>query len=250
MLISYGEASNAMEAAPKLERVPTLYLVSTMEHAATLGKMPNVFLGNYWSTLSSKGQDPVLPLIKVIGSAGDQIETEGLAIFQGEQMVGTLDSIETAVYMEIKNEHKSGYGLALPMPGDAKHSVTISGLDRRTTLKCHMVNGQPAFDAYTVVMSKIEEKTGEQSLDKMKIIDKIAAEGSETLTDAQMKVVEKLQKLHADPFGFGEVVRGRAPGYWMHEMGDSHEKWDQQFAKTRFQAHVRVYIKRTGMAAK
>ncbi|MFD1676611.1 Ger(x)C family spore germination protein [Alicyclobacillus fodiniaquatilis] len=250
MLISYGDASNAMEAAPKLERVPTLYLVSTMEHAATLGKMPNVFLGNYWSTLSSKGQDPVLPFIKVIGSAKDQVETEGLAIFKGERMVGTLDSIETAVYMEIKNEHKSGYGLALPMPGDPQHSAIISGLDRRTTLKYHMVNGHPAFEAYTVVMSKIEEKTGNQTLDQMKVINEIADEGSKVLTDGQMKVVEKLQKLHSDPIGFGEIVRGEAPGYWLHEMGNSHEKWDDQFARTPFQAHVKVYIKRIGMAAK
>jgi spore germination protein KC len=250
LLISDGNADEAMEAAPKLERVPTLYLVSTMEHAVELGKMPNVFLGNYWSALSAKGMDPVLPLIKVIGSARDQIETEGVAVFRGEKMVGMLDAIETGIFLEIRNMHKSGYGVALPIPGDPKHSVIFKALNRKTDIRCKFVNGHPSFNAYTVVPSKIEEKTGTKSLDKREVIDQIANEASETLTNGQMKLIRKLQGLHADPFGFGEIVRGQEPRYWKNKMKNSHDKWDDQFSKTPFQSHVKVFIQRSGMSAK
>ncbi|MFD1678122.1 Ger(x)C family spore germination protein [Alicyclobacillus fodiniaquatilis] len=250
LIVSDGSASEAMEAAPKLERVPTLYLVSTLDHAVTLGKLPDVFLGNYWSTLSDKGADPVLPFIKVIGPVKDQIEAEGLAIFRKDRMVGTLDPIETGVYMELKNIHKSGYGVALPLPGDPQHSVTFKALDRKTKLRCLMVNGQPSFRASTVVPSQIEERTGSHSVNQVKDIDQIEAEGSKALTESQMKVVKKLQKLHADALGLGEVIRGQYPDYWLNVLKGSHAKWEEQFAKTPFQAHVRVFIQRSGMAAK
>jgi spore germination protein KC len=250
LLVSFGDASNAMNAAPKLERVPTLYLVSTMEHAVALGKMPNIFLGNYWSQLSDKGADPVLPFVRVIGPEGDQIETEGLAVFQKDRMVGTLDPIETAEYMEIRNDQKAGYAAAYPMPGDPQHSVMLKALSRRTKIRCRMINGQPSFEAYTIIPSRIEEKTGRGSLDKVGVLDQIADEGSKILTDGQMKVVKKLQKLHTDPFGFGEIVRGQFPGYWAKELSSSHEKWVDQFTKTPFHAHVKVYIEREGMSAK
>ncbi|MFD1677449.1 Ger(x)C family spore germination protein [Alicyclobacillus fodiniaquatilis] len=250
LLISDGEAREAMEAAPKLERVPTLYLVGTMEHAVALGKMPNVFLGNYWTALSAKGQDPVLPFIKVIGSARDQIETEGLAVFNGDHMVGVLDATETIQFMEIRNVHKAGYGTAYPMPGDPQHSVIVTSISRRTKTKCQMINGRPSFDVYTVVPCRIEEKTGKDLLNNAAIINQIEDEDSKALTDGQMKLVKKLQKLHADIFGFGEFVRGEHSHYWKNEIKESHDKWDEQFSKMPFQAHVKVYIQRMGMAAK
>ncbi|MFD1675392.1 Ger(x)C family spore germination protein [Alicyclobacillus fodiniaquatilis] len=250
LLVSDGNANEAMEAAPKLERLPTLYLVSTMEHAVTLGKMPNVFLGNYWSALSDKGRDPILPFIKVIGPERDQIETEGLAVFRKDRMVGTLDPLETAEYMEIINEQKGGYAAAYPMPGDPNHSVMLKAYSRNTRIRCRMINGQPSFESYTVIQSKIEEKTGRGSLDRSDVISKITDEAQEELTDGQMKVVKKMQKLHADPFGFGEIVRGQFPEYWLKQIKDSHDNWEDQFTKTSFQPHVKDYILRTGMAAK
>jgi spore germination protein KC len=250
ILISYREASRAMEAAPKLERVPTLYLVSTLEHAVELGKMPNVFLGNYWSTLADKGADPVLPLVKVIGPQKDQIEIEGLAVFQKDRMVGSLDPIETMEYMELRNEHKGGYAAAYPMPGDSRHSVMVRSITRRTKIRCRMINGQPSFEGYTVVQSQIEEVTGQGSIASNDVLSQIADEASKELTDGQMKVFKKIQALHADPFGFGEIVRGRFPQYWLNGILGSHSKWEEQFAKTPFQAHVKLYLVRSGMSAK
>ncbi|MFD1675382.1 Ger(x)C family spore germination protein [Alicyclobacillus fodiniaquatilis] len=249
-LISDGDASNAMEAAPKLERVPTLYLSSTMEHAVALGKMPNVFLGNYWSALSAKGIDPVLPLIKVIGSANDQIETEGLAVFQAERMVGILNATEAIQLMELKNVHRAGYGTAYPMPGDPEHSVIVTSISRRTKIKCQMINGQPSFEGYTVIPCRIEEKTGSGSLNNARVIKQIEDEDSKALTDGQMKLVRKLQGLHADPFGFGEIVRGEHSEYWKNKIKDSHARWDKQFSKISFHAHVKIFIQRAGMSAK
>lgn len=244
MVISNGEAAIAMEAAPKLERVPTLYLVGTMDHSVALGKLPNVFLGNYWSTLSSKGQEPVLPVIEMLG---DKIELGGLGAFSRDRMVGTLDPLETASFMELTNVRKAGYPVAIPMPEDPKHSVILRGTDRKSKIKLHMQNGKPAFDVYTLIEANVLERTGDKSVDR--VIPQIELEFAKVLADGQEKTITKLQGLHSDVFGFGEYVRGHNPDYWTKELGNSREAWEKVFAKTPVHVHVKVYIRRSGMSA-
>ncbi|GMA64412.1 hypothetical protein GCM10025859_48520 [Alicyclobacillus fastidiosus] len=243
MVISVGDASSAMAVAPKLERVPTLYLVGTMDHSVALGKLPNVYLGNFWATFSSKGREPVLPMIEV---SGDKVEMEGLAVFSEGRMVGVLSPLETAAYMEIENERRAGYGVAIPIPGDPRHSVIIKASNRHANIKMHMENGRPVFDVYTRIEANIEEKTGRTHVDD--IIDSIGTETEDVLAKGQQKVIAKMQDLHADVFGFGEYVRGRAPDYWVHRLGGSREKWDEMFATTPVHVHVRVYMRRSGMS--
>ncbi|MFB5191958.1 Ger(x)C family spore germination protein [Alicyclobacillus fastidiosus] len=243
MVISVGDASNAMAVAPKLERVPTLYLVGTMDHSVALGKLPNVYLGNFWATFSSKGREPVLPMIEV---SGDKVESEGLAVFSGGRMVGILNPLETAAYMEIENQRRAGYGVAVPIPGDPKHSVIVKGSNRNAKIKMHMENGRPAFDVYCMIEANIEEKTGHKHVDD--IIDSIGVETQDVLVKGQQELIAKMQNLHADVFGFGEYVRGRAPDYWVNQVGGSRVKWDEMFATTPVHVHVRVYMRRSGMS--
>lgn len=243
MVISQGDASVAMEAAPKLERVPTLYLVGTMDHAVAMGKLPNVFLGNYWSTLSSTGQEPVLPLIQVLG---DKIELAGLGVFRDDRMVGALDPLETASFMEITNVRKAGYPVAIPMPGDPSHSVIIQGTDRKTHIHLRTENGKPAFDIYGLIEANILEHTGTKEVDK--VIPQLESEVTEILIQGQEKTIAKMKKLHSDVFGFGEYIRGHKSDYWTETLNGSREKWEQTFATTPVRVHIKLYIRRSGMS--
>lgn len=244
MVVSEGNASVAMEAAPKLERVPTLYLVGTMDHAVELGKLPNVFLGNFWSTFSSKGQEPVLPMIDV---SGDKIELKGVAVFSQSKMVGELDPLETAAFMEITNVKNAGYPVAVPFPGDATHSVIIRGTDRKSKIKLKMEHGKVTFDVYSFIEANILERTGTKSVDT--VIPQIEAEVEKSLMQGQMKTITKMQQLHSDIFGFGEYVRGHNPNYWTGKLGESRKAWEEEFANVPIHVHTKIYIRRSGMAA-
>lgn len=48
MIVSEGRAAKVMQAAPELERIPTLYLLSTLDNAVSRGKFPSDFLGIFW----------------------------------------------------------------------------------------------------------------------------------------------------------------------------------------------------------
>lgn len=241
LIISKEDATRTLEATPKLERVPTLYLVSTMDHSVKLGKMPNMFLGNFWTTLSSLGQEPVLPLISARSS--DQIKLEGLAVFRGEYMVDSLSPLEVAAYMELRNERRAGYGFALPIPGDSQHSVIFKGTIRKTKVKMKVEQAKPSFDMYSRTEVNIEEKTGHKALDHM--YPQLSDEASKALLKGQKELVQKMQTLHTDIFGFGEYVRGRDPAYWVKV--NTREKWDEEFAHLPVRLHCKVIIRRSGM---
>jgi len=244
LLISTDPANEAIEAAPKLERVPTLYLVGTMDHAVQLGKIPNVFLGNYWSVLSSKGQEPVLPLISMHGK--DRIETMGLAVFKGSKMVGALDPIESAAYMEIMNQRKAGYGVAIPMPGDDKHSVILKGTNRKTKIKLRTVHHKLSVDVYCRIEANIEEKTGNLPVDR--VIPQLTDNMTRFLKIDQDKVIKKTQDMGTDILGIGEYVRGQQPEYWLRQV-KTRQQWDELYRQLPIRTHIKLYIRRSGMSA-
>jgi spore germination protein KC len=241
LLISKDNALDAMQASPKLERVPTLYMVSTMDHSVELGKIPNIFLGNFWTALSSKGQEPILPYISVRGR--DQIKMEGLAVFHGDKMVSSMTPLEVAGFMEMRNEQKAGYGLALPVPGDPSHSVIAKGTKRKTKIRMHREQGKPVFDVYSRVEVNVEERTGTKPVDA--VFNKLSAEATSMAIQGQEQTLKKMQDLHSDVFGFGELVRGKYPAYW--STIKTREKWDEEFSRLPVHLHCRVYIRRAGM---
>jgi spore germination protein KC len=65
LVVSKGNAAELMRAAPQLERVPTLYLQSTLEHAVKMGKFPRNEIGRFWSNSSKKGQEGFLAYLEV-----------------------------------------------------------------------------------------------------------------------------------------------------------------------------------------
>lgn len=244
LIISHDSAASAMEAAPKLERVPTLYLVGTMDHAVEMGKLPNTFLGNYWSVLSARGMEPVLPFISIRGE--DRVRIDGLAVFKGDKMVGSLDPLETASFMEIMNQRRAGYLVAVPKPGDPKRSVLIKGTNRREKIKMHKETHGVSFNLYSRIEANISEKTGPKPIDEQ--LPQIERAVAKKLTEGQTRLIQKTQKLGVDIFGFGERVRGGYPTYWLDDV-QTREKWDEVYRHVPISCHVKMYMRRFGMAA-
>lgn len=245
LVISEGEAKAAMDTAPKLERVPTLYLIATMDHAVQLGKLPNVFVGKFWTVESAKGQESVLPLLSVQDHG--RIRLEGLALFKGYKMTGTLDPLETMAFMELTNEQKGGYSVAFPLKENStQKSVIIHYTGRHTRLKLHKLHGQPTFDTYLLIEGNLEEKTSKVSLQNK--IPYLEIESNKSLIQKQKKLLSKLQRLQIDSIGFGERVRGEYPDFWKQHVRNR-EDWDKIFATMPIQCHVKTFIRRAGMSA-
>ena len=242
LMISNGEARQALQAAPKLERVPTLYLVGIMDHAVALGKIPDVFLGNYWAAMSSLGRDPQLPLISVVG---DRIDLNGLAIFHDDRMVANLNALEVAVLMELTNHKLAGYGMAVPLPHDPSHSVILRGMLRHTVTKLKLVRNRPVFNVYVFIDLNIEEITATRGKLSDHLLQELSAESARILKHAQTRLIHKMKRLHVDSVGYGEYVRAQYPSYFA--QFETRGGWNKEFQNVVIHLHDHCNVVRSGL---
>ncbi|MDF2725945.1 MAG: spore gernimation protein GerC [Paenibacillus sp.] len=155
MMITKGSAETFMKASPKLDRVPTLYMMSTMDSAVRLGKFPNDFVGNFWSNSSKKGQEGFLPYVGLMKE--QNIELMGMAYFRGSKMVGATQPLEIGAYMGIKGINPAGYRGIISFNG-GQNSVTLYATSRRSKIDVRIQNNIPHITVKIFNELNIEEK--------------------------------------------------------------------------------------------
>jgi spore germination protein KC len=246
LMISKGKAKNHMQAAPKLERVPALYLASTLDDAVRHGKFPSNYIGTFWSNSSKKGQEGFLPYITIM--KGQNVEISGMAFFKGAKMVGVTKPIEIAGYLVIKGISPAGYRGILHIGKDSQ-VVTIHATNRESEIKVDIKNGMPHFTITATTEINIEEKNSDTiPIDNSKILEEIARENERSITELLIGLIQKTQKKESDIFGFGELVRAKEPSYWKSHV-KSPEQWGEIYKNVTFDYRVTSKVRRIGMKA-
>ncbi|MEF3303280.1 Ger(x)C family spore germination protein [Paenibacillus sp. GYB003] len=247
MLIARGNAEELMKAAPKLERVPTLYLISTMDSAVRLGKFPNDFVGNFWSDLSKKGKEGFLPYVGIMKE--QNVEIMGLAYFKSEKMVGTTKPMEIGAYMGVKGIRQAGYRGIVSLDGSSD-TITLLATSRRSKIEVDIKNGLPHVTVSIFIELNIEEKMNERFLiNNPDIIKKIEIEDEKASIKLHEGLIEQTQESGSDIFGFGEYVRAKQPKYW-NEHIKTKEKWQEMYKDISVDVNVDIRIRRVGMKTK
>lgn len=247
MLIAKGNAEELMKAAPKLERVPTLYLLSTMDSAVRMGKFPNDFVGNYWTDSSKKGQEGFLPYVGI--RKEENIEIMGMAYFKGTKMVGTTKPLEIGAYMGVKGINPAGYRGIINVGGE-ENTVTLYATHRKSKIDVAIKNGRPFFKVSIQNELNIEEKISQQFLiDNADILDQIERDDEEAALKLHEGLIKQTQEAGADIFGFGEYVRAKEPKYW-NEHIKTKEAWQEMYKDVEVEVNVDIKIRRVGMEAK
>jgi len=244
LAVSNGPAEDFMRAKPELERVPTLYLLTMLENAVDLGKYPPGNMGIFWSKLSSDGQEPNLPYIKL--KEKDKVMIAGMAVFKGDRMVDITDAIEIGFYMAITNVHKGGYSAYTTVPGSDAVAM-FHATDRNASTSMRIVDGKPEFTVAITVEGDILEKTKNHSLaHDHEMIEEIERRLSESAQHAMQQLVEKTQVLGADIFGFGEHVKAHDYAYWKQRV-KSKEGWRELYSQININIEPVIKIRRIGM---
>jgi spore germination protein KC len=242
LIISEGEAGEFMRVVPQLERVPILYILSTMEHAVQMGKLPNVFAGVHWSAASSKGSDPFLPYIRMV--EGGTFEVSGLAYFNKDRMVGITEALEIGAYMGIKNIPAGGYSVLVQIPG-TETAVMYQTTHRKSRIDVAISKGKPVFSVKIHNEGNLLEKSNEQVQLTPEIITRIESEmNKQTLTNYE-KLIRKTQQKGSDIFGFGEHVRAKESSYWNKEIRTK-EKWEEMYREIDVNLQVTFSVRRVG----
>lgn len=246
LMVSKGKARELMEAAPKLERVPALYLSSTLDDAVKHGKFPSDYIGTFWNNSSKKGQEGFLPYIQIM--KGDNVEISGMAFFKGATLVGVTKPFEIAGYLVIKGISPAGYRGIIHV-GDDSQVVTIHATNRESEIKVDIKNGLPHFTITAVTEVNVEEKNTETlPLNNSHILEEIARENERSVKELMLGLIQKTQKKESDIFGFGELVRARKPSYWNTHVKTA-DQWSEIYKHTTFDFRVTSKVRRVGMKA-
>lgn len=247
MMVSKGDADQAMRTVPPLERIPTLYLAETMNQAVKLGKLPPAFLGLFWSASSAKGREPFLPYIEV---QKDNIFVEGVAYFRDDKMVGKTEPLQIATVMQLIGVKTAGYSVLTAVPEEpSPGAIMIQGTRRTTTIRSEIKNGRPHFNIQVHIEADVVEKSNEQfDVNKPGMIDNLEKDIAQKQEKSQAKLIQETQEKGADIFGFGEYVRAKHPEYW-NEHIKTEETWRELYKEATFESQVDINIRRVGMKA-
>ncbi|KRE72885.1 Ger(x)C family spore germination protein [Paenibacillus sp. Soil750] len=242
MVVSKGNAADIMKANPQLERVPTLYLLATLEHAREMGKLPNIFLGVFFSASSAKGQEGAVPYLDL--KKESNIEIAGMAYFRNDKMVGTTTALQIGHYMAIKEINPGGYKVLQKMPG-SKTLVIFKSTHRKSRITTEIKDGK----VHTIIKCQVEGDLAEKSNENVLITKENLKELEQKIQkDANIgfgKFIAQTQKDGSDIFGFGEYVRATQPAYWNREI-KTKEAWEEKYKDMSVDVSISVKIRRIG----
>ncbi|WP_071394683.1 Ger(x)C family spore germination protein [Bacillus tuaregi] len=247
LVISKEKALTYMKLKPELERVPSLYLAEMVDSLIQLGKFPPSFIGLFWSTLSSQGQEGYLPYFQIKGKSNIQIN--GLAYFKDDKMVGKTTPNQIGIFMAGIGAGKGGYGVMLKIP-EMEQTALVRAVERKTKLKPVFKNGKPHVTLkvhYECEMEEVESTTSSNIGEKD--LKKLEKGFSEDIVQNLEELIKETQKEKSDVFGFGEHFRAKHPKYWKEKV-KTKERWREIYGDLSYDIKVTTYIRRTGMKAK
>lgn len=245
LLVNGHRADETLEVAPKLERIPALYLSNMLDNSIKMGKLPKIRVGKFWIALENDGQDGYLPYITV--KSKDNIQVSGVGYFRENKLVGHTKPYQIA-YLNGLIEHNPGGSTAVIKLSDTE-TVQFQSTKRKSDYTVTLVNGKPHFDISVEVRGNITGKNIESiDLNKATTIQNIEEIAEKTFKPEFEELIKETQNKESDILGLGEYVRANLRDYWDQEV-KTQEKWRKIYKDLSVDVNVKVKIEGVGLKA-
>lgn len=236
--VSEGPAEAVIRAQPSLEQVPSLFLSDMFDDAVKTGRLPNIYLGELMTRISNKGEEAVIPLIRM--AAPDRPTLTGLAVFRGDRMVGKLSPEETMTFMEVRGLPRGGELLKVPLPEGQKAELRVYG--RQAHWGVRWVNERVQSHVQIELEAELSELSVRLRGSDAEVIALIQREAAKEVSRRAADLTARLQReFGSDIYALGERVRAYLPGTWVNIRD-----WSAAFAKAQFSFDTRVNVRRSG----
>lgn len=173
-----------------------------------------------------------------------KIDFAGTAVFDGDKMVGTLNSSETKYFLMVTGDFKRGF-ITLKDKYDPEAAIPLDVRPGRAPeLKGHFENGVPVIDLKLKMeadIGAIQSRINYERLDKLQELNEQAAS---TIEQSIKAVIHKVQtEYKSDIFGFGHKLAQYFPTIQEWEKYN----WLAHFQKAKVNVKVEMSIRRTGL---
>ncbi|HEX6972709.1 MAG TPA: Ger(x)C family spore germination protein [Limnochordia bacterium] len=236
LVVVRDNALRILEFQPAVERVPTLFLLDMLDDLRRQGQLPNAFFGRFLIQEANLGEDPAIPYLEVANA--HDVRYQGVAVFNGDRMVGWIDRHETGILLQLLGGGRAGGQLEAKVPGGFV-GVELTG--RRAATHPEMRNGQLSMHVSVRLEGNVREVIGDIDVSTSEKLHLVARALEDELTREAYALIHKMQSWQSDVFGFGEHVRAHLPDQW------DPARWKEQFKTLPVEVDVKVSIRRVGM---
>ncbi|MCY9665774.1 Ger(x)C family spore germination protein [Paenibacillus alginolyticus] len=258
-IVKGSKARDVLKILLPVEKIPTQNLFSKLETSNKLwAATGTVKLDELINDIVSKGKDPVITAIEIIGDKKEGNKQEnlqaidvptrliysGMAVFKKDKLVGWLNQEESKGFNYTQEKHVKKTFVQFPCPGGRKEFAGVEILRTKTETKAKIDEGKPII----YVSFHAEGNIGEvqcQNVDltDTKTIERFEKGAEQDIQSNLENVFKKAHTLKTDVFGFGEIIERSNPKQW----GKLAERWnDDGFMNASVHFKVKVKIKRVG----
>lgn len=240
IIIREKDAEDLLNFRPKLEQVPTVFLMSMIKGQSAAERLPGTTLGDVYIDLSNSTKQPRMIAIEMKNK--EEVEVSGLAVFRGDRLVGFLDDIETMDWLRL-TQKKDGGKFSIDIDDDSY--VSMRPEDIITDFNFSYEDGKVIVDILCEFNGSLIEATEPVNLDKRENMRKIEQKIEEDLEKRSMKMIHKVQKdFQSDILNLGEKLKAYHYDIWKRV------NWETEFPNAEINVKYKVDIVRTGMTAK
>lgn len=238
-LIVEGKAEDLLNSKPKIEQIPTVYIMSLIQNGARTGAIPDVTLGDFFVSISNKSLQPMANRMKL---QEDDVYWSGLSLFDHGKMVGNLTDEESWILVQLRDEQQGGHFQVFTGNEENKENIVVSPTQVETKTKLEVKDGKVKAHYHVYMQANILEKNMPEHLDNVKTLAKLRKLAEKHLEHEAEQLINSLQtKQKVDVLRLGSKVKAFHYKEW--EKMD----WKQAFQDAEITVSYEVQFRRTGM---
>jgi spore germination protein KC len=210
---------------------------------------------NYFNNLNENIKGNTSPLITDNGFSPGKVprigvakrEIVGTAVFDGDRMVGYLDSYETRFYKIIKGDFQRGeISIEDRKKPGAAIVVNVKTM-RKPKIKAYFINGKPVIDVNLKVDADLEAVQSRIDYEDIHMINDLNNEIRDFLLKGINHTIEKTQNEYGtDIFGFGYYV---ANNFSTIPEWESYN-WLKHYPEAKINISLDIIVRRPGITFK
>lgn len=189
------------------------------------------------------GNALVLPAIRCVTNHDKTVaESNGIALFQGDKLIGYNSPQNTMLYLIMIDESNGGV-LSLPYKS-SEDLISLEILKEKTSVGAAIIDGTLQVSVDIKIKVNIQEIKSQANISQLQERNELEAAIARALEERIRAYFDHIQKdVGVDIFGLGNKVYQRDPDLWRSVEGD----WDTWFQNASLTVKAQAKIQMAGV---
>ena len=246
------------------------YYEQMLASGITTGYYLDTTLHQYYARLKSKSAQPYMSLVatnpetgegkistskvpgdKIVGynagdiprQGGNAAEFAGVALFDGDKMVGTLSTTETRMLAMLLGRFSKGF-IVVEDALDSKSAVNVNlRLGSKPKINVALVEGKPIINVSIKLEGEITSISSGINYEQESYHALMENQINKVVQEQMMNVIKRTQELNTDVVGFGYYLR---PAFQTNKEFEDY-KWNEKYSQAEVNIEVKTQMRRNGL---